>query len=83
MTQPTIEHKKWKSNGLLIPVTHEPGKQKGFGMSGKGGGEPKSFCASKGHKSCKYWVKMENGKLVGSAAVKMNPPLGPMKGKMP
>ena len=77
-------YKKWRNNGLLIPDTHEPGKQKGFGMSGKGGGENKSVTASKGHKSVKFWTKMNaEGQLVGSAAVKMNPPLGPMKGKQP
>jgi len=75
-------YKKWRDKALLIPVTHEPGKQKGYGMSGKGGGEPKSVTASKGHKSMKYWTKMVDGKAVGSSAIK-GPQLGPMKGKKP
>jgi len=48
----------WKHwhDGLLIPDTHESGKQPGFGMSKKGtkkgGGGPSG---SKANKSVKYW----------------------------
>jgi hypothetical protein len=28
--------KRWRSKHYLIPVQHEPGKQKGYGMSEKG-----------------------------------------------
>mgnify|MGYP001585472500 FL=1 len=51
-----MRYKKWR-DGMLIPDTHEPGLQRGFGMSAKGkkkgSGGPSG--PSKANKSVKYW----------------------------
>lgn len=49
--------KRWKHKGnpLRIPVQHEPGRQKGFGQSGKGGGVNRSEHQSRMHKSVLFY----------------------------
>ena len=51
--------KPWKYRGkpFLIPDTHEPGEQKGFGMGSKHGGSgPSSSPGGRGKRSAvKFW----------------------------
>lgn len=66
--------KRWKHKGkpLLIPVQHEPGKQRGYEMSGKGGKVNRSEHQSSMNKSVLYWSNDPTSKRYSAlgAAVK-------------